>query len=143
MLLAAVLAQRIGGPRAGLCAGLVVALYPPLLANDTITLTEPLALLLVLGIALLMDDAHWLWAAALAGALVLTRPNAYLVVALVVFVAFRRAGTKTAVVATAIALAVVAYMVPLRGFPRSEKAGGAVAASGAIPAGAPHMREKS
>lgn len=107
VLLAAVLAQRIGGPRAGLCAGLVVALYPPLLANDTITLTEPLALLLVLGIALLMDDAHWLWAAALAGALVLTRPNAYLVVALVVFVAFRRAGTKTAVVATAIALAVV------------------------------------
>jgi hypothetical protein len=107
VVLAAVLGQRIGGARAGLCAGLVVALYPPLLANDTITLTEPLSLLLVLGLVLLMDDSHWLWAAALAGALVLTRPNAYLVVALVVFVAFRRAGAKTALLTGAVVLVAV------------------------------------
>ena len=107
VVLAANLARRIAGDRAALCAGLVVALYPPLLANDTVTLSEPLALLLILGIVLLMDDARWLWAALLAGALVLTRPNAYLVVALVVFVAFRRGGSKTALIAAAVVVAVV------------------------------------
>ena len=34
VVLGALIAERISGPRAGWCAGIVLALYPPLLAND-------------------------------------------------------------------------------------------------------------
>jgi 4-amino-4-deoxy-L-arabinose transferase-like glycosyltransferase len=57
VVLAGVLAARIGGRRAGYLAALVVMFSPPLLANDTITLTEPLALLLGLAAILLLTRA--------------------------------------------------------------------------------------
>ena len=77
VVLAGVLAARIGGRRAGYVAALVVMFSPPLLANDTITLTEPLALLLGLAAILLLDEGRFLQAGLATGLLLLTRPNGY------------------------------------------------------------------
>ncbi len=63
-------------PRAGFIAGLAVALYPPLLANDVTLLTEPLSLVLILGLLLALDARRVLLAGALCGLLVLARPSA-------------------------------------------------------------------
>ena len=80
-VLAYLLATRIAGPLAGLVAGGLVAVYPPLLANDTVTLTEPLSLVLLLGAFLALAGRRWVWAGVLVGLLVLTRASAqYLVV---------------------------------------------------------------
>lgn len=76
------LARRLGGPRAALVAGLAVALYPPLIANDVVLLTEPLSLALLLGSILTLLDRRWIWAAVLVGLLVLTRPSAQFLVLL-------------------------------------------------------------
>lgn len=100
-VLAAMLAARIGGRNAGWAAGLVVAIYPPLLANDTVSLTEPLALALMLAMLLFVDDERWVLAAVATGAMLLTRPNAYLVVVVLAALAFRAAGWKVAVRALA------------------------------------------
>lgn len=81
-VLAGVLTARIGGRRAGLLAGGAVALYPPLLANDTVTLTEPLALGLLLAAVLLIDEGRWAAAGVAGGLLLLARPNGYLVILL-------------------------------------------------------------
>jgi hypothetical protein len=80
-VLAAVLAARIAGHRAGAVAGVVVAMYPPLLANDTVTLTEPLALALLLVAVLAALDRQWVGAGVAIGLTLLTRPNGYLLVA--------------------------------------------------------------
>ena len=45
-VLGALIGQRVSGPRAGWYAGLVLALYPPLIANDVTVLVESFALLL-------------------------------------------------------------------------------------------------
>ena len=79
----------VGGRRAALVAGLAVALYPPLVANDTVTLTEPVALLLLLGVLITLERRQPLLCGVLTGLLWLTRPNAYLV-ALIVSVALWR-----------------------------------------------------
>jgi 4-amino-4-deoxy-L-arabinose transferase-like glycosyltransferase len=91
-----VMARRIAGRAAGLAAGAVAAVYPPLLANDTVTLSEPLSLLLLLAAVLLVDDRRWTWAGVACGALMLTRPNAYLVLLTVAVVAFAKAGWRPA-----------------------------------------------
>jgi hypothetical protein len=89
-------------------ASLVVACFPPLVANDTLTLTEPLALLLLLVVAITLDARRPLWCGFALGLLVLTRPNAYLVVAIVAFVLWRHVGWRLALAAVAITAAVVA-----------------------------------
>ena len=94
---AALVARRVAGPSTAWFVGVTVSLYPPLLANDTVTLTEPLGLLLVLVLVLLVDSRRWICAAAICGALLLTRPNAYLVVVVLVVLAYRAVGWKTAV----------------------------------------------
>ena len=96
VVLVFVIARRIVGRAAGLAAGLVAAVYPPLLANDTVTLSEPLAILLLLTTVLLVDDRRWLWVGVTGGALMLTRPNAYLVIITVAVVAFLHAGWRAA-----------------------------------------------
>lgn len=80
VVLAGMLTARIGGRRAGRWAAGIVAVYPPLLANDTVTLTEPLALGLVLAAVLLAEDGRWVGAGVVGGLLLLTRPNGYLVI---------------------------------------------------------------
>ncbi|QXC59483.1 glycosyltransferase family 39 protein [Aquihabitans sp. G128] len=106
VVLAGVLAARIGGRTAGYAAAAAVALYPPLLANDTVTLTEPLALALLLGLVLLADAERWVPAGLLTGLFLLTRPNGYLVVLVVAFWAWRKVGTRAALGAVAATLVV-------------------------------------
>jgi 4-amino-4-deoxy-L-arabinose transferase-like glycosyltransferase len=107
-VLAGVLTARIAGRRAGLAAAGVVALYPPLLANDTVALTEPLALALLLGAVLLLDGRQWAWAGVAAGALLLTRPNGYLVVLILAGWALLTVGWRRAAGLAAIALGLLA-----------------------------------
>jgi 4-amino-4-deoxy-L-arabinose transferase-like glycosyltransferase len=57
VVLGAVLAARLAGRVAGVAAGLVIALYPPIIANDTTVLTEPLSLLFVVIIGLALSGA--------------------------------------------------------------------------------------
>ena len=111
-VLAAVLATRIAGRRAGIVAGLIVAVYPPLLANDTITLTEPLALLLLLAAVLLADDDRWVWAGVALGGSLLTRPNGYgLVAVIAVWVAWRLGWKRGLGVAAVALLCLVPWLV--------------------------------
>ncbi|MGN6692563.1 MAG: ArnT family glycosyltransferase [Aquihabitans sp.] len=107
VVLAGVLAARIGGRWAGYAAAGLVALYPPLLANDTITLTEPLALFLLLAAILLLDDGRFVGAGVTVGLLLLTRPNGYLVVAILAVWAWQRAGLRKGLVVGGTALLVL------------------------------------
>lgn len=107
VVLAGVLAARIGGRLAGLATAGAVAVYPPLLANDTITLTEPLALALLLVGILLIDEGRWPAAAAVTGLLLLTRPNGYLVVVLLALWVASRCDARRAVGFAVLALLVV------------------------------------
>src|SRR5262249_61743163 len=64
VVLAAVLGARIAGYRGGLAAGIAVAVYPPLLANDVVLLSEPLSLVLLLAMILLLVRDRPAWARA-------------------------------------------------------------------------------
>lgn len=67
-----------------------------LIGNDTVTLTEPLFLALLLGILLVLLDRRWAWVGVLCGLLLLTRPNAYLVPVIAVAVLWRQLGWRKA-----------------------------------------------
>jgi hypothetical protein len=100
-------ARRLGGDAAGLVAGLAVAAYPPLVANDLALLSEPLSLVLLLGTVLALLHRRWAGAAVLTGLLVLTRPSAqFLVVVLGGWVLWRL-GWRRALGFAGIALLVV------------------------------------
>ena len=71
----AVLATRVGGQRAGLIAAGLAAVYPPLLANDGVPLSEPLGLLVMLAAIWALLAGRPGWAGIAAGLLVLTRPE--------------------------------------------------------------------
>ena len=89
-VLAAALSWRLAGPRAGVVTGLVAAVYPPLIFNDGVPLSEPLGLLLLLVTVLLLLDERTAWAGVAAGLLVLTRLSAQVfVVVLGVWVLWR------------------------------------------------------
>jgi len=96
VVLAGVLAARVAGRTAGWVTAGVVAVYPPLLANDTIVMTESLALALLLAAVLLVDSRRWVLAGVVTGLLVLTRPNIYLVIAILAFWAWRTMGLRRA-----------------------------------------------
>jgi 4-amino-4-deoxy-L-arabinose transferase-like glycosyltransferase len=108
VVLAGVLTARIAGRTAGLVAALLVAVYPPLVANDTISLTEPLALALLLGVVLLLDDERWVWAGVGTGLILLTRPNGYLVLAILAVWAWRTLDLRRAAAFAGIAVLVFA-----------------------------------
>jgi 4-amino-4-deoxy-L-arabinose transferase-like glycosyltransferase len=80
-VVAAIIATRLFGPRIGRLAALTVALYPNHVFYSTLSLTEPMATLLLLGIVGLMvwEVRERIWAAAGAGVLmsvlILTRPG--------------------------------------------------------------------
>lgn len=105
--LTVVFVHRLGGPFAALAAGLAVALYPPLIANDTVTLTEPLALSLLLGVLITLDRRHAVWCGVLSGLLMLTRPNAYLVVVIVGIALWRSVGPRRAAAMAGVSLLVL------------------------------------
>lgn len=106
-LTAGIFARRVAGRLAGLVAGTAVGVYPPLVANDTVTLTEPLAVGLVLGAIVLVDDDRVGLAGAALGALLLTRPNGYLVLAILAIWTWHRWGPRRALLLTGIAVAVI------------------------------------
>ncbi len=70
------LVYRYLGGRAALAAGLGAALLPNFVANDTYVLTEPLSLLLLLGLLAALLDDRWVLAGICTGLLILTRPSA-------------------------------------------------------------------
>ena len=84
VILAGMYAESIGGRRSGVVTACLVAVYPPLLANDTVTLTEPLALALLLVALLAVDRRRWALSGIACGLFILTRPNGYLFALLVV-----------------------------------------------------------
>jgi 4-amino-4-deoxy-L-arabinose transferase-like glycosyltransferase len=104
VVLAAMLAHRLGGRTAALVAAGLATVHPALLAGDGVILTEPLALLLMLAALLALDRDRYALAGLLAGLLVLTRPSAQAYVPVValylLFAGMRRlgwrAGWKTA-----------------------------------------------
>jgi 4-amino-4-deoxy-L-arabinose transferase-like glycosyltransferase len=101
------LTRHLAPGRAALVAAMAVALYPPLIANDTMLLTESLSLALIAGLMLALVCRRWPAAAALCGLLVLTRASAqYLVVPLALWVLWRL-GWRRALGFLAIVLAVV------------------------------------
>jgi len=102
---------RIAGPRAGLCAGLVVALYPPLIANDVTVLVESIAVLLLFATVLLLLDGRTVLAGVALGLLMLDRASAqWFVVVLAAWVLWRF-GWRHALRMTAVAVVVVAPWV--------------------------------
>lgn len=104
-----VLVGRIAGTRSAIISGLATALYPPLLANDTVTLSEPLALLLLLGILIAIERRQPVACGILTGLLLLTRPNAYLVAVVAGVALWRYLGPRRV---APFVLAVVAIAVP-------------------------------
>jgi hypothetical protein len=100
VVLATLLAFRLGGRTAGLVTAVVATLHPSLLAGDGVVLTEPLALLLLLATLLALDRDRYAPAGLLAGLLVLTRPSAQLFVpviaAYLLLSAWRRSGWRSA-----------------------------------------------
>jgi len=91
--------RRLGGPRVGLVAAAVAAVYPNLWINDSLVMSETLACLLValiLLVALQLDRRPGLWRAALLGVLIglaaLTRSELVLFAVGFAVVAWIRAG---------------------------------------------------
>jgi 4-amino-4-deoxy-L-arabinose transferase-like glycosyltransferase len=110
-VLAALLANRISGPRAGLCAGIVVALYPPLIANDVTVLVESLAVLLLFASVLFLVDGRTVLAGISLGLLMLDRASAQWFVVLIAAWVLWRMGWRHAVRLVAVALIVVSPWV--------------------------------
>lgn len=109
--LLAILTARHAGRRAGLIAGGLACVYPPLLANDGPPLTEPLALVLLLSALLALGRRRVLVAGLAVGALVLTRPSAQLLVLVVgVWLLLAVGWRRTAVFAVAVGVVVLPWV---------------------------------
>jgi 4-amino-4-deoxy-L-arabinose transferase-like glycosyltransferase len=111
VVLAATLGAHIAGRRGGVAAGIAVGVYPPILANDVVLLSEPLSLALLLAMILLLVRSRPAWAGAACGLLVLTRPSAQLLVVVVAVWLIWRAGWRAAVRFGVVSIAVVAPWV--------------------------------
>ena len=111
VLLAAMLGAHIAGYRAGVAAGIAVGIYPPLLANDVVLLSEPLSLVLLLAMTLLLVRGRPVWAGAACGLLVLTRPSAQLLVVVVGAWLVWRSGWRAAARFGVVSIVVVAPWV--------------------------------
>jgi hypothetical protein len=96
VVLAAMLGAHIAGHRGGVAAGIAVGVYPPILANDVVLLSEPLSLALLLAMILLLLRGRPAWAGVACGLLVLTRPSAQLLVVVAVAWLVWRAGWRAA-----------------------------------------------
>jgi len=90
------LAWRMAGRRAGVVTGFLAAVYPPLVFNDGVPLSEPLGLLLLVATVLLLLDRRAASAGVTSGLLLLTRPSAQLYVLVLVAWVVWRLGWKRA-----------------------------------------------
>ncbi|HKF89950.1 MAG TPA: hypothetical protein VKC52_00560 [Acidimicrobiia bacterium] len=111
VVLAAMLGGHIAGRRGGVAAGIAVGVYPPMIANDVVLLSEPLSLALLLAMILLLVRGRPAWAGATCGLLVLTRPSAQLLVVVVAAWLVWRAGWRAAARFGVVSLVVVAPWV--------------------------------
>jgi 4-amino-4-deoxy-L-arabinose transferase-like glycosyltransferase len=111
VVVGALLATRIAGPRAGLAAGVVLALYPPILANDTTVLVESLAVLLALTCVVLLLDGRTVLAACVLGLLMLDRASAQWLVLVLGAWVLSRFGRRHALRFVLVTLAIVAPWV--------------------------------
>ena len=111
VVLAAMLGAHIAGRRGGVAAGITVGVYPPILANDVVLLSEPLSLALLLAMIVLLVRGRPAWAGAACGLLVLTRPSAQLLVVVVAAWLVWRAGWRAAARFGVVSLVVVAPWV--------------------------------
>jgi 4-amino-4-deoxy-L-arabinose transferase-like glycosyltransferase len=102
------LGREVGGRPAGLAAGVAAAVYPPLVFNDLVLLTESLSLVLVLGAALLLLRERWVLAGVAVGLLVLSRTSAQVLVIVLAAWLFYRVGWRHAARFSLAALVVVA-----------------------------------
>jgi 4-amino-4-deoxy-L-arabinose transferase-like glycosyltransferase len=111
VVLAALLGAQIAGHRGGVAAGIAVAVYPPLLANDVVILSEPLSLALLLAMILLLVRGRPAWAGLACGLLALTLPSAQLLLVGVAVWLVWRAGWRDAARFGAVTVIVVAPWV--------------------------------
>jgi hypothetical protein len=111
VVLAAMLGAHIAGYRAGVAAGIAVGVYPPLLANDVVLLSEALSLALLLAMILLLVRGRPAWAGVACGLLVLTRPSAQLLVVVVAAWLVWRSGWRAAARFGVVSIVVVAPWV--------------------------------
>jgi hypothetical protein len=100
--------RRIGGRVAGVTAGALIALYPPLLVNDVTILSDTLALLLMLAVFIEVDSGRWVRAGLWTGLLVLTKPSAQVLVLVVGLWLIGAAGWRAALRTALTAMIVVA-----------------------------------
>jgi hypothetical protein len=108
VVLAALLGAHIAGRVGGFAAGIAVAVYPPILANDVVILSESLSLALLLLMIVLLVRNRPAWAGLACGLLVLTRPSAQLLgVGLAAWLVWR-AGWRAAVRFGVVTIVVVA-----------------------------------
>lgn len=107
VLLGAQYGRRAFGPRVGLLVGLLLAVYPPLVANDVVLLSEPLGQLLLLAVLLSLHERRWALAGLFAGLSVLTRPSAQALVLLLVLWVLWRADWRAALRLVVVAVVVV------------------------------------
>jgi hypothetical protein len=111
VMLASLLAWRLAGGRAGVVTGLLAAVYPPLVFNDGLPLSEPLGLLLLAATVLLLVDRRAVWAGVSGGLLLLTRPSAqFFVVVLGVWVVWRLGWRRASYFAMCVVLVVTPWL---------------------------------
>ncbi len=110
-VLGALIGARISGPRAGLCAGIVLALYPPLIANDVTVLVESIAVLLLFATVLLVCDGRTALAGISLGLLMLDRASAQWLVVVIAGWVLWRFGWRHAARMIVIALLVISPWV--------------------------------
>jgi 4-amino-4-deoxy-L-arabinose transferase-like glycosyltransferase len=112
VVLASLLAWRMAGERAGVVTGLLAALYPALVFNDGLPLSEPLGLLLLAATILLLLDRRAAWAGVTSGLLLLTRPSAqFFVLVLSMWVMWRLGWKRAAYFLVCAALAVAPWLI--------------------------------
>lgn len=102
-----VLVSKFGSRPTALIAALAVALYPPLLANDSVVLSEGLGLLLFQLALIAAISNRPLFLGLTLGMVVLTRPNAYLLIAVVLAYLGLKFGWKRCLPALVVLLVVI------------------------------------
>ena len=109
--LAMVLVARLANRRAAIVTGLALSFYPPIIANDTMLLTEPLSMLLMMGMLLALVPRRWAIAAGVCGLLVLTRTSAQFLIPVVGVWVWWQIGWRRALGFVGIAVVVVSPWV--------------------------------
>lgn len=100
--------RRHADRRAAVVAAGLVAVYPPLVANDVVPLTESLSLIMILLLTHAVLCRSWVWAGVLSGVLVLARPSAQFLVVLVALAFLVTNGWRRALGVVALCAVVVA-----------------------------------